>query len=261
MRIIFIALILAFLGCSTKRIDIARYTDEEAALAVAQDLFENRKYDEAAQAFNYVYMGFDFTRNKSYALYMAGLSYYEDGKYDDAIETFKVFYGKYGADSLIPSALYYWAKSYEESSPSFERDLLKTRYALETYKLFAARFPSDPRVTEATERIRECENVLLKKLVYEAQVYKKMNKHESAFVVLATAARMYSNSDYIPEALYEAGTAAAEIGDFTNAGKFLSEVLKYDGEYALKAREALSRLGIPEGAYPDLYPGDSSQEE
>lgn len=243
---IFVVAVITASGCSPKRINLDRYTDEEAALSVARELYESNDYGEAAEAFNYVYLSFDFTRYKSYALFMSGLSYYMDGKYDDAIETFKVFYNKYPSDTLISSTVYYWASSYEKSSPSFERDLLKLKYALETYGLFLARFPSDERTQEAVERVRYCENILLRKLIYEAEVYKKMNRHESAIAVLVTAAGMYPNSDYVSQALYEAALSALKTGDLSNARRYFLDASEYQTEHGEKAREMLSRLPMTE---------------
>ncbi|MBN1619223.1 outer membrane protein assembly factor BamD [candidate division WOR-3 bacterium] len=230
------------LGCSPKRLNLESYTDESVALTLAQELFDKGDYSGAAEAFNYLYLSFDFTRYKSYALFMSGLSYFNDRKYDDAIETFKVFYNKYPSDSLLSSAVFYWAQSYEKSSPSFERDLLKIRYALETYRLFLARFPSDMRSAEIFERIRYCENTLMRKLIYQAQVYRKMNRHESAYIVLSAASTVYPNSDYVSQAEYEAALSALKIGDYDAARAHLQKAAQYETEFSQKAREKLMEM-------------------
>lgn len=241
-KILYLLLVLLLSHCAGRGVMSDRFINDDEVLSEANYLYENEKYDQAAEIFNFLFLNYDFSAYKSYSLYMIGMSHMKSENWLEASEAFEMFVNRFMTDSLYPNSLYNLAFCYENSAPQYERDQTDRKLALMYYIDFIARFPGNENVLLASERIDECENVLMRKLLHEAYIYRKMGKIDASLVILKTAIGMYPSTDYIPKAFMEISDMSLLQHDTTEAEKYLLKIIETENEYTESAREKLLLL-------------------
>lgn len=241
--IISLFIISLIIGCSSRRYNFQGLDDTEA-LRLAEELFEQKKYRDAAETFTFVYINFPYSYLKSYSLYMSARSYLEDKRYDEAISAFINFKNRFINDSLISNAKYYLALSYEKASLGYEKDQSKRKAALVEYMNFITQYPDNSHTEQAVLSINEIENTLLKKIIYEAEVYMRMHKDESALIVLKTAEILYPNAYNINKVYCYIVKLYLKFENFDKANEYLVKLTETENEYTEWAREKLFEIPI-----------------
>jgi len=243
-KLIIIIFILSLtISCSTRRYNFQGLNETEA-LKLAEDLFAQEKYRDAAETFTFIFINFPYSYLKSYSLYMSGRSYFEDGRYDDAISTFISFKNRFSNDSLIQDAKYYLALSFEKAALSYEKDQTKRKAALVEYMSFIAQYPNNIYTEQAAISILEIENILLNKIIYEAEVYKRMHKDEAALTVLKTGETLYPKAYDINKVYFYIAELYLKLENIEKAYEYLIKITETENEFTERARDKLLEIPI-----------------
>ncbi len=239
-KILYLLLLVLLLSqCAGRGLISDRFISDDEVLIEANYLYENGKYDQSAEMYNFLFLNYDFSAYKSYSLHMIGMSYMKSENWNEASDAFEMFINRFFTDSLYSNSLYNLAFCYEKSAPQYERDQTERKLALMYYIDFIARYPENENVPLASERINECENVLMRKLLHEAYIYRKMGKINASLVILKTAIGMYPSTDYIMKAYMEISDMSLLQYDTTEALKYLMKITATENEYTETAREKL----------------------
>ncbi len=178
-----------------------RYDNPQEAYEKGLELYEQRKYDRAAEYFR---GAFDFGRTHEYAadaqLYLAR-SHAANGDLLLAANEYNRFVQIYRRDPRVTEAEYELAMTYYERSPGFQLDQTDTRRAIEQFQLFIDRYPTDERVPDAASRIRELQEKLARKRHASALLYERRGLHEAAALEFESVFDDFPGSSWADDAL------------------------------------------------------------
>lgn len=227
-----LAVLLIVAGCgSSGRL---RYETPQEAYERGIDLYEEGKYDRAAEYFRGV---FDFGRTSEWAddaQYYLARATYENGEYLVAASEFDRFVQLYRTDPRAVEAEYQRAMSYYQLSPSYQLDQTDTEQAIEQFLLFVSRNPESELVPEANERIIELRNKLARKQYEAAQLYMRRELYEAAAVTFESVFDRYPETPWADDALLGAMRAYIAFADLS--------VQNLQAERLRQAVEAYDRL-------------------
>lgn len=227
-----LAVLLIVAGCgSSGRL---RYETPQEAYERGIDLYEEGKYDRAAEYFRGV---FDFGRTSEWAddaQYYLARATYENGEYLVAASEFDRFVQLYRTDPRAAEAEYQRAMSYYQLSPSYQLDQTDTEQAIEQFLLFVSRNPESELVPEANERIIELRNKLARKQYEAAQLYMRRELYEAAAVTFESVFDRYPETPWADDALLGAMRAYIAFADLS--------VQNLQAERLRQAVEAYDRL-------------------
>jgi len=181
-----------------------RYDSPQEAYEKGVQLYDDGKYDRAAEYFRGT---FDFGRTHEYAadaqLYLAR-SYAANGDLLLAANEYSRFVQIYRGDPRAAEAEYELSMTYYRRSPGYQLDQTDTKKAIEQMQLFIDRYPTDERVPEATDRIRELREKLAHKRHSSAFLYERRGLYEAAALEFESVFDDYPGSSWADDALYGA---------------------------------------------------------
>lgn len=190
-----------------------RYSGPEDAFERGRALYEQGRYERAAEYFQAV---FDFGRAHEWAAdaqYMLAQSYYHNSEYILAAAEFSRFSEIYRTDPRVPEAEYWRAMAYYELSPRYQLDQSDTQRAIDQFLAFIERFPSHERADDAVERIQELRQKLAQKQVEAAAMYERRELFEAAALTYERVFDMYSTTRWADDALLGATRAWLAFAD------------------------------------------------
>ena len=190
-------LILAGCGSSGR----LRYDSPREAYEKGMALYEEGKYDRAAEYFRGV---FDFGRTNEYAAdaqFFLAKAYYEDDSYILAASEFERFRELYRQDPRAEEAAFQRALAFYQLSPQFSLDQTETKRALDEFILFANRYPSSDLVPEANAYVLELRNKLARKHYEAAGLYERRELFEAAAITYETVFDRYPDTPWADDAL------------------------------------------------------------
>lgn len=196
---VFLSLILFVTGCGNG--GRTTYTTPQEAFGKGRALFEEGKYQQAVPYFQGV---FSFGRTHQWAadaqLYLAR-SYRNNKEYLLAANEYERFTRIYRVDPRLAEANYEWAMTYYELSPPPALDQTDTKRAIEEFQLFIDRFPDNPLVADAQERIVELRSKLANKQFNTAKLYERRELYEAAALSYEAVFDLYPDTPWAQPAL------------------------------------------------------------
>jgi len=166
-------------GCSSS--NMIRPGDTlEIAFQKAQNLYEEEKFSEAAEAFETVVSIGRGTDIGQEAQYLLAETYFKDKRYmlsSAEYERYVLFYPNSPKREEVDFKI---GKSYYYMSPRYKLDQTNTRKAIEQFRLFNSRYPDSPRVQEAGKLISEMREKLAEKKYNAAEFYMINDRFRSA---------------------------------------------------------------------------------
>lgn len=190
-------LILAGCGGSGR----LRYDSPQEAYEKGMALYEEGKYDRAAE---YLRGVFDFGRTNEFAAdaqFLLAKAYYEDGSYILAASEYERFTQLYRQDPRTEEAAFQRALAYYQLSPQYPLDQTETKRALDEFILFANRYPSSELVPRANEYVLELRNKLARKQYEAAGLYERRELFEAAAITYETVFDRYPDTPWADDAL------------------------------------------------------------
>ncbi|MDD3524707.1 MAG: outer membrane protein assembly factor BamD [Candidatus Cloacimonadaceae bacterium] len=177
-RYFYILLALVALGaCSSNKTELST----EARLQQADQYYANGKYAKAAV----IYDDISFERKSAataYATLRLADSYFAMNKFIDARLKYQQFIDGFPDHTNVSDAYYRVAVCFFEESlkPAYDQD--KTLSAIDAFRNFIERFPSDSRFQSALEFIRRSQYKLIEKKYQNGYIYYKMKDYSAALM-------------------------------------------------------------------------------
>lgn len=203
----------------------------------AWELYENKKYGDAAEAFETITRigrGTEFAQDAQY--YLAE-SYYKDRRYLLAESEYERFIGYFPRDERREEVEFKRALSLYQQSPRYKLDQSSTRKAIELFQLFNNNYPDSELVPESADKINELRNKLAHKVYSAADFYSRNHMYQAAILYYDLTIDRYPESKWAEQALVELINTYNRYADRSVDNK---KAERYEG--ALKTYEKFLQL-------------------
>lgn len=218
---------LLLFGCS-KRVVIESLSPEEE-FNRAYSLFENKKYKQAIDRFQYFFNNQYGSQYIDDAQFYIAESYYRMKDYENAISEFNFLINNFPGSDFLAMAYLRKAQSLEKLTPIIQRDQDLTQKAIEAYDFFILRFPDSDSIEKAIIGKQRLKGKLNRKELEIAKLYFKMGKYNSAIIYLNEIIK--KDNELKDEALLILGDCHLKLKDKEKAKEIFSSVSeKYKNE-------------------------------
>jgi outer membrane protein assembly factor BamD len=175
---VFISLLLW--GCSGT-VNTSNFTPEEY-LKYAKSLLDDGEYIQAIQEFQSILLQYPGNAIADDAQYYLAESHFRKEEYILAAYEYSRLIKDMPASEYVPQAQYMLAESYFELSPKYPLDQRYTKKAVEEFQAFIDFFPTNTKVPDAEEKIKELNNKLAEKEYMTAVIYDKLEYYQAAII-------------------------------------------------------------------------------
>lgn len=175
----------------------------EIAYEKAKNLYDDEKYNEAAQAFETVISIGRGTDVGQEAQYYLAESYFNSERYLVAASEYARYAQFHPNSPRREEVDFKEALSYYQLSPRYRLDQSHTRTAINSFRLFNSRYPNSERINEAGEYINELREKLARKEFTAASFYKRTNRYNAAAVYYDKVVDEYPETTWAEQSLVE----------------------------------------------------------
>jgi outer membrane protein assembly factor BamD len=202
MKKIFIPIFISLLiwGC-TGSINTANMTPDEY-FKYAKSLFDDEDYLQSIQEFQSILLQYPGNAIADDAQYYLAESHFMKGEYILAAYEYSRLIKDMPASEFVSQAQLMLAQSYFELSPRYQLDQRYTKKAIEEFQAFIDFFPTNIKVPEAEQKIKELNDKLAEKEFNNAVIYEKMEYWKAAIYYYNIVTETYHDSKYCPVAMY-----------------------------------------------------------
>ncbi len=127
---------------------------------------------------------------------------YRDNDFEQASQFYDSFRKNYGRSPFISEAEFMYAMSFYQLSPNSERDQTYSLKAISAFNEFIYRYPNDPRVPEAKEKIDELQRRIYQKEFEVGQTYYNIGNYVSAITSFKNILKRHPDIPYREEIRY-----------------------------------------------------------
>jgi outer membrane protein assembly factor BamD len=177
-------------------------------------------------------------------------AHFVDANYFQALTEYQVVVSSFPRSVLVDNAAYKVGLCYWKQSLSYRLDQTETRRAIEAFHAFLLDYPASEWVMDAAVQLREAEDKLALKRIYQGETYLKLRSDRdylAAVIAFSEAIQGFPESSHLPRALWGLGESYFRLKRTNEAlqtfGALVSEFA--DSPYADKARERLNELQPP----------------
>ncbi len=146
----------------------------------ATQLYDNKKYNQAAEIFNQIIINYPGSVVVPSAQYYLAYSYYNIRDYERAQVEFEFLYRQFPTSEFAEEAELMAAVCMYLSSPPYYKDQSKTLQAKKMFERFIRRHPETPLKKKAEDYIRKINEKLAKKEFETAKLYFKFKEYQAA---------------------------------------------------------------------------------
>ncbi len=169
----------------------------------AWKLYEKKKYNDAADAFETVTRYGRGTNYAQDAQYYLAESYYLDERYLLAESEYERFISLYPRDERREEVEYKRAMSFYEQSPRYQLDQGPTAQAIELFQLFINNYPNSEKIQDAASKIDALRNKLARKVYAAAEFYSRIDSYKAAVIYYDETIDRFPESEWAEIALVE----------------------------------------------------------
>ena len=210
-------LLIFLLSCSSndERANLSEITYQDSADIMyinAMELFNDKKLNEATIAFDEIERLYPLSNEAIQAQIMSGFIDYGKLKYDDAIYKFSRIINKFPSLKNIDYVYYMRALCYYEQISHESLDGKNNYLALENLDQLITRFPDSKYSKDARQKIILVNSNIAAKHMNIARFYQKKLKYTAALNRYKTVIDDFSNTKFIPEALYRTTEIYISLG-------------------------------------------------
>lgn len=193
----------------------------------AMDALSERRYKDAAKAFDEVERQHPYSMWATKAQLMAAYSLYQDNNYQDAINALNRFIQLHPGNRDIAYAYYLKALSYYEQVTDVERDQSNSEQALSSLEELIRRYPDTSYAKDARHKIDLVKDHLAGKEMDIGRFYEKRGQYLAAINRFKTVVEKYQTTAQVPEALHRLVECYLTLGIVDEARK-TAAVLGYN---------------------------------
>jgi outer membrane protein assembly factor BamD len=207
----------------------------------AMSFFNNRKYDQAIDAFERILFYHPSSEFVDDAQYWLARTYLEKKDYSQAIVEFDYLVRNFPSSTQLEDAYFYRAKAYIESAPSYEKDLSDLKKAIRLYDEFITRYPNSKYTEDVRHEILAARNLLAKKELENGKLYEKLNEKGAALLYYKYIMNTYSETASAGEARYRSAQIHEKRGENEKALELYKELLD-DEKWEKPAAKRIAEL-------------------
>jgi len=221
-----ILIYFVLISCATRQVLTQIDPDDEFERAMS--FFENRKYDNAAQAFERIIFYHPSSEYVDDAQYWLARTYFEKKEYGQVIIEFDYLIKNFSNSVFLEEAYLYRAKSSLLKAPSYDKDQTELIAAIGLLDGFLTIFPNSQYTNEVKELILGARNRLAKKEVENGKLYIKLNSPNAAHLYFDYVIETYPETSASSEAKYYTAKLYEEDGKTEKALTIYRELLEDD---------------------------------
>lgn len=177
-------------------------SDPELKYKLAQEYFEDEKYDKANKLLEQVMQYYRGTPSMERIEYFYAYSFYGMSDYILAAYHLERFLKNYPQSSKAEECAYLTAYCYYLDSPRSSLDQESTERAIAEIQKFINRFPETERMGEMNDLIGELRGKLERKHFEIARLYYKLEDYQAAMVSFGNMLNDYPDTQYREKILY-----------------------------------------------------------
>ena len=215
-RICLFIFLMFLLNCSSNKervnTEITNQDPADIMYLDAMKMFNEKKLDEATIAFDEIERLYPLSNEAIQAQIMSGFIDYGKLKYDDAIYKFSRIINKFPSLKNIDYVYYMRALCYYEQITHESLDGKNNDLALENLDQLITRFPDSKYSKDARQKIILVNSNIAAKHMNIARFYQKKLKYTAALNRYKTVIDDFSNTKFIPEALYRTTEIYISLG-------------------------------------------------
>ena len=220
---------LALGACSSTDEDKDTYVEQPVNTLYnkAMDALSERRYKDAAKAFDEVERQHPYSMWATKAQLMAAYSLYQDNNYQDAINALNRFIQLHPGNRDIAYAYYLKALSYYEQVTDVERDQSNSEQALSSLEELIRRYPDTSYAKDARHKIDLVKDHLAGKEMDIGRFYEKRGQYLAAINRFKMVVDKYQTTAQVPEALHRLVECYVALG-VTDEARKAAAVLGYN---------------------------------
>ncbi|HDR04565.1 MAG TPA: outer membrane protein assembly factor BamD [Candidatus Marinimicrobia bacterium] len=215
-------LVLTLASCSGKKEILSDSLQERFEQGLAE--YEKEKYYKAIDHFTFVVFNSPGSEIADDAqLYLADC-HFNLKEYLVAIDEYQRLIRRWPASPLVESARYKIAASYNELSPTYQRDQTYTHQAIQSYQRFLEDYPYSNNSDVAMGKIKELRSKLAKKAYDSGKLYMVLHEWKAAVISFEELVDSYWDTEWIDPGYLAIAQCYAKMEDTENSARFLSQV-------------------------------------
>lgn len=192
---------MGLLSCS-EYASLLKGKDYEKQYQQALKYYEAEKNNRATDLLLNVNRIYGATERADTIRFYLGNLTYRNNDFQNAADLYDNFRKNYGRSPFINEAEFMYAMSFYKLSPNSERDQTYSLKAISAFNEFIYRYPNDPRVPEAQEKIKELEYRIYKKEFEVGQTYYNIGNYVSAITAFKNILKRHPDIPYREEIRY-----------------------------------------------------------
>ncbi len=191
---------LIFIQCSssvnTANMSVSEHYD------YAKRLFDKKDYIDAINEFQSILLQYPGNPVTDDAQFYLAQSHFKKREYILAAYEYSRLIKNMPASELVDDAQFMLAEAYYELAPRYQLDQRYTKKAIEEFQAFIDFFPTNEKVKDAENKIKELNDRLAEKEFKTAELYKKMQYLDAAVIYYNLVSDNFHDSKFAPVAMY-----------------------------------------------------------
>jgi outer membrane protein assembly factor BamD len=221
-----LAITVLFVSCAVRQ--SLTPLEPAAEFERAKSFFDNKKYNQAIEAFERILFYHPSSEYVDDAQYWLARTYLAQKDYDQAIIEFDYLVRNFPNTPQLEDAYFYRAKAYLASAPSYEKDLSDLKDAIRFFDEFLTRFPNSKYTDDARQEILIARNLLAKKELESGKLYEKMREPGAAQLYYSHIVNNYPETESAGEASYRSARIYEKQGQTEKALELYRKLLDDD---------------------------------
>ncbi len=230
---------LFFVSCAARQ--TLTPLEPNAEYERAQSFYENKKYNQAIDAFERILFYHPSSEYVDDAQYWLGRVYLEKKDYDQAVVEFEYLIRNFPNSAQVEEAYFFRAKAYLLGAPSHDRDLSDLEKAIRLLDEFLTRFPNSEYTDNARNEILSARNRLAKKELESGKLYIKLKEPDAALLYFKYIMNAYPETESAREAKFRSARIYEDQGPIQQAIDLYKELLE-DSVWQNEAAKRIANL-------------------
>lgn len=227
----FLMAALAVCSCKTQYEVLLESSDVDSKYNAALQLFDNGKYQKAAQLFESMLLLTSGTEKDDTVQYYLGLSNYRFKDYMTAQTNFEKFVESYPRSPFTEMARFYILDCLYRGTYRYELDQTPTYNTITAINQFIIDYPGTDKIEICHKMLDELGERLDRKAYENARLYYKMEDYKAARVALKNTLKDDADNIYREEILYYTAMSAYKYAEMSIPEKQHERYLLFQDDY------------------------------
>lgn len=206
--------------------------------------FENKDYQDAIDAFEALIDLYPFSMYVANAELRIADANFNKRRWVEAEAAYEAFAQRHPNHEEVDHVYFRIGMCNYKEKLAIDRDQAYTSRAEQNFARVVSRYPDSEYIAEAQEKLAEVRRDLAKRERYVARHYWRDKEYYAAFKRWERIIRLFSDTEYYEEALYNAARCLHNLDEDGEARRYLRQLLNKfpEGKYAGKAKNLEAEL-------------------